>query len=82
MGEDQKLIRVNVMLSRNELLWLEKAAAQIHAQTGVTPSRSEILRAIVGALSDARMMIRGCRGERELRTALFQYLRDRDGLAR
>jgi hypothetical protein len=66
--------RVNVILDRNLLVWLEKAAFQIREDTGATVNRSELIRAIVGAFADLNLKLRGCRTERDLREGLFKYL--------
>jgi hypothetical protein len=68
------LERVNVMLSRDVLLWLEKAASQIRENSGAKVNRSELIRGIVGGLMDWRLGLHDCRSEREIREGLCRYL--------
>jgi hypothetical protein len=68
------LARVNVMLSGDVLMCLERAASQIREDNGAIINRSELIRAIVGAFADLNLTIRGCRTETEIREGLFRYL--------
>jgi hypothetical protein len=66
--------RVNVILDRNLLMWLEKTAWKIREDTGATLNRSQLIRAILGAFADLNLRLRGCRTERDIREGLFRYL--------
>ena len=72
--ERKTLERVNVILDRNLLMWLEKTALIIREDTGGTVNRSELIRAIVGAFADLNLRLRGCRTEKDIREGLFKYL--------
>jgi hypothetical protein len=66
--------RVNVILDRNLLAWLEKTALKIREDNGATLNRSQLIRAIVGAFADLNLRLRGCRTEKDIREGLFRYL--------
>jgi len=74
-NEGKALQRVNVMLSREALAWLEKAALKLHQNTGASVSRSELLRGILRGFVRARLNFCGCRSEEEIATALAECLR-------
>jgi hypothetical protein len=66
--------RVNVILDRNLLMWLENTALKIREESGATLNRSQLIRAIVGAFADLNLRLRGCRTERDIREGLFRHL--------
>jgi hypothetical protein len=66
--------RVNVILDRNLLMWLETTALKIREESGASLNRSQLIRAIVGAFADLNLRLRGCRTERDIREGLFRYL--------
>lgn len=50
--ENSKLIRVNLMLSREDSDWLDEFAEEVRHKTGARLSRSEIVRAALAALRE------------------------------
>lgn len=68
------LERVNVMLSREVLGWLDREAENLRRETGANVSRSELLRGIVGGLADGGAHIHGLKNEQEIRAALSRTL--------
>jgi hypothetical protein len=72
--ERMTLERVNVILDRRLLMWLEKTAVRIREDTGAPVNRSELIRGIVGAFADLNLRLRGCRTENDIREGLFRYL--------
>jgi len=73
--EDHRLERVNVMLSRKALGWLEETTASIRRETGVRLSRSGLIRGVVEGFAAAGVRFRRCRTEEEVATALESYFR-------
>ena len=73
-GDSSGLKRVNVVLSREVLLWLDRTAWLFRENTGATINRSELIRAIIGGFADVKLTMRGCRTERDIRVGLFRYL--------
>lgn len=59
--ENSKLIRVNLMLSREDSDWLDQFAAEVRHKSGARLSRSEIVRAAVATLRELQAL--GRRGE-------------------
>lgn len=74
--DGNRLDRVNVVLDTETLDWLESKAAQIRERTGATINRSQLIRAVLCALADARLGLGSCRTEVEIRRDLAKYLID------
>lgn len=60
-NRERKLIRVNLMLSREDSDWLDEFAEEVRHKTGARLSRSEIVRAALAALRELNAL--GRRGE-------------------
>ncbi len=72
-NDRKTLERVNVMLSREVILWLEQTALEIRQKTGASISRSELVRGIVKALAARGLHFDGCRTERDITEGLVEY---------
>lgn len=69
------LERVNVMLSRELILWLGETALSIRQDSGASISRSELIRACLRALAALQLRFSSIRSEEELAGALVAYFR-------
>jgi hypothetical protein len=68
------LRRINLMLSADVLGWLDQTTAQIWETDRARISRSELVRALLGALADWKLQPVHCRTESAVRGGFFQYL--------
>ena len=73
-SERRILKRVNVILGQDTLAWLDRVSSEIGENSGTAVSRSELLRAIVGAISDRNLRVVGCQTERDIRDAFHRFL--------
>ena len=69
--------RVNVMLSREVLEWLDAQTEHLRQNAGADVNRSALVRAIVGAFADNKLRFSGVRDEKAIRTGLSRWLQSR-----
>jgi hypothetical protein len=67
--------RINLMLSNSAIEWMDAESSRMKRQLGVCIGRSEMTRAVFGALEDAGINWGGCRSEAEIRRAFGGHLR-------
>jgi hypothetical protein len=67
--------RINLLLSNSAIAWMNAESSRLKRQLGVCIGRSEMTRAVFGALEDAGINWGGCRSEAEIRRAFGGHLR-------
>ena len=68
-------MRLNVILSKECIVWLDQQALAIRRTSGAAVSRSALLRGIVGGLKDMGMRFSRCETEKDVRTLLAFLLK-------
>jgi hypothetical protein len=77
---DEAWTKVTVVLFNRQILFLDTLAASIHAQSGATISRAQLIRALVDAVADAHVDLTAALSEADLKaTVLARLTRQRSG---
>lgn len=67
------VIRVNMTLDAPTLAFMDRESARMKDRLGVTVGRSEMIRAVFGAISDTGIGFGSCRSEDDIRNALRRH---------
>lgn len=67
--------RVNVMLDHGTLAFMDGETARLKEQLGAHVGRSEMIRAVFGAIADASLTLGNCRSEEDARAAFRRHFR-------
>ena len=71
---DEAWTKVTVVLFNRQIVFLDRLAANIRAQSGAAISRAQLIRAIVDALSDGDVDLTAATSERDLKATLLARL--------
>ena len=71
---DEAWTKVTVVLFNRQVVFLDRLAANIRAQSGAAISRAQLIRALVDALTDADIDLTAARSEADLKATLFARL--------
>jgi hypothetical protein len=66
--------KVTVVLFDRQIVFLDRLAASIRAQSGAAISRAQLLRSLVDAVADANIDLTSARSEAELKTAVLSRI--------
>lgn len=66
--------KVTVVLFNRQIVFLDRLAANIRAQSGAAISRAQLIRALIDALSDGDIDLTTARSERDLKATLLARL--------
>lgn len=71
---DEAWTKVTVVLFNRQIVFLDRLAANIRAQSGAAISRAQLLRALIDALSDGDIDLTTARSEQDLKATLLARL--------
>ena len=71
---DEAWTKVTVVLFNRQIVFLDRLAANIRAQSGAAISRAQLIRALVDALSDGDIDLTTARSEQDLKATLLARL--------
>lgn len=71
---DEAWTKVTVVLFNRQIVFLDKLAANIRAQSGAAISRAQLIRALVDATGDADIDLTASRSEADLKATLLSRL--------
>jgi hypothetical protein len=71
---DEAWTKVTVVLFNRQIVFLDRLAAAIRAQTGAAISRAQLIRALVDAAADADIDLTASRSEAELKETILARL--------
>src|SRR5688572_28358063 len=71
---DEEWTKVTVVLFNRQIVFLDRLAANIRAQSGAAISRAQLIRALVDAISDGDIDLTTARSERDLKATLLARL--------
>jgi hypothetical protein len=71
---DEAWTKVTVVLFNRQIVFLDRLAANIRAQSGAAISRAQLIRAFIDALSDGDIDLTASRSERDLKATLLARL--------
>ncbi len=71
---DEAWTKVTVVLFNRQIVFLDRLAANIRAQSGAAISRAQLIRALVDALSDDDIDLTTARSEQDLKATLLARL--------
>ena len=71
---DEAWTKVTVVLFNRQIVFLDRLAANIRAQSGAAISRAQLIRSLVDALSDADIDLTAARSEADLKATLLARL--------
>ena len=71
---DEAWTKVTVVLFNRQIVFLDRLAANIRAQSGAAISRAQLIRALVDAAADADVDLTAATSEADLKTALLDRL--------
>lgn len=71
---DEAWTKVTVVLFNRQIVFLDRLAANIRAQSGAAISRATLLRSLVDALSDADVDLNAATSEADLKATLLARL--------
>lgn len=71
---DEAWTKVTVVLFNRQIVFLDRLAANIRAQSGAAISRAQLIRAVVDAISDADIDLTTATSEADLRTTILARL--------
>lgn len=71
---DEAWTKVTVVLFNRQIVFLDRVAASIRAQSGAAISRAQLIRALVDAVADADIDLTTATSEADLKTALLARL--------
>lgn len=70
--------KVTVVLFNRQIVFLDRLAANIRAQSGAAISRAQLIRALLDAVADANIDLTTARTEAELKAAILARLEGLD----
>ena len=71
---DEAWTKVTVVLFNRQIVFLDRLAANIRAQSGAAISRAQLIRALVDAVSDADVDLTSAQSEADLKTTILARL--------
>ena len=71
---DEAWTKVTVVLFNRQIVFLDRLAASIRAQSGAAISRAQLIRALVDAVADADIDLTSATSEADLKTTLLARL--------
>lgn len=71
---DEAWTKVTVVLFNRQIVFLDRLAANIRAQSGAAISRAQLLRSLVDAVADADIDLTTATSEADLKTAILARL--------
>lgn len=71
---DEAWTKVTVVLFNRQIVFLDRLAANIRAQSGAAISRAQLIRAFIDALSDGDIDLTTARSEQDLKAILLARL--------
>jgi len=71
---DEAWTKVTVVLFNRQIVFLDRLAANIRAQSGAAISRAQLIRSLVDAVADADIDLTGSTSEADLKTTLLSRL--------
>ncbi len=71
---DEAWTKVTVVLFNRQILFLDRLAANIRAQSGASISRAQLIRSLVDALSEADIDLTASTSENDLKATLLARL--------
>lgn len=71
---DEAWTKVTVVLFNRQIVFLDRLAANIRAQSGAAISRAQLIRSLVDAVADADIDLTASRSEMDLKTTLLSRL--------
>ena len=71
---DEAWTKVTVVLFNRQIVFLDRLASNIRAQSGAAISRAQLIRALVDAVSDADIDLTASRSELDLKATLLARL--------
>jgi hypothetical protein len=71
---DEAWTKVTVVLFNRQVVFLDRLAANIRAQSGAAISRAQLIRALVDALADGDIDLTTARSEQDLKATLLARL--------
>jgi hypothetical protein len=71
---DEAWTKVTVVLFNRQIVFLDRMAANIRAQSGAAISRAQLIRALLDAVADADVDLRSATSEADLKATLLARL--------
>ena len=71
---DEEWTKVTVVLFDRQIVFLDRLAANIRAQSGAAISRAQLIRALIDALSEGDIDLTSARSEKDLKASLVSRL--------
>jgi hypothetical protein len=71
---DEAWTKVTVVLFNRQIVFLDRLAANIRAQSGAAISRAQLIRALLDAVADADVDLTTATSETDLKTAILSRL--------
>jgi hypothetical protein len=71
---DEAWTKVTVVLFNRQIVFLDRLAANIRAQSGAAISRAQLIRALLDAVADADVDLTGAMSESDLKTTILARL--------
>jgi hypothetical protein len=71
---DEAWTKVTVVLFNRQIVFLDRLAANIRAQSGAAISRAQLIRSVVDAISDADIDLTTATSETDLKTTILARL--------
>jgi hypothetical protein len=71
---DEAWTKVTVVLFNRQIVFLDRLAANIRAQSGAAISRAQLIRALVDAISDGDVDLTAARSEADLKATILARL--------
>ena len=71
---DEAWTKVTVVLFNRQIVFLDRLAANIRAQSGAAISRAQLIRAMIDALADGDIDLTAATSERDLKATLLSRL--------
>jgi hypothetical protein len=71
---DEAWTKVTVVLFNRQIVFLDRLAANIRAQSGAAISRAQLIRALIDAAADGEVDLTGARSEQDLKAASLARL--------
>jgi hypothetical protein len=71
---DEAWTKVTVVLFNRQIVFLDRLAANIRAQSGAAISRAQLIRALLDAVADADVDLTTATSESDLKTAILSRL--------
>ena len=71
---DEEWTKVTVVLFNRQIVFLDRLASNIRAQSGAAISRAQLIRALIDALSEGDIDLTTARSEKDLKATLMSRL--------